>query len=70
MNFYIKEWPDRSASLMTAAGRQLFTFKSIDSALTACGDWYGINKNKVIPAINLNAGRPRSFVDLSAANNP
>lgn len=51
MNFYIKEWPDRSASLMTAAGRQLFTFKNVDSALTACGDWYGINKNKIIPAL-------------------
>jgi len=51
MNFYIKEWPDRSATLMTIAGHQLFTFKNIDSALTACGDWHGINKNKIIPAL-------------------
>jgi len=53
MNFYIKEWPDSSASLMTAAGRQLFNFKNVDSALTACGDWYGINKNKIIPALTI-----------------
>ena len=50
MNFYIKEWPDQSACLMTAAGQRLFTFKSVDSALAACGEWYGINKNKIIPA--------------------
>ena len=51
MNFYIKEWPDRTASLMTAAGQRLFTFKSIDSAMAACGDWYGINKNRIIPTL-------------------
>ena len=53
MNIYIKEWPDRPASLMTAVERRLFTFKSVDSALTACGDWYGINKNKIIPALTI-----------------
>ena len=51
MNFYIKEWPHKSATLMTLAGHQLFSFKNIDSALTACGDWYGINKNKITPAL-------------------
>ncbi len=54
MNFYIKEWPDRSASLMTVTGKRLFTFKSVESAMTACGDWYGISKNKIIPALTIN----------------
>lgn len=50
MNFYIKQWPDSSASLMTAAGQRLFNFKNIESALAACGDWYGITPNRVISA--------------------
>jgi len=69
MNFYIKEWPDRSASLMTAAGRQLFTFKSVDSALAACGDWYGINKNKIIPALTICSPHiPHSTGPITTAN--
>ncbi len=70
MNFYIKEWPDKTASLMTAAGHQLFSFKNIDSALTACGDWYGTNKNKIIPALTVctpNAQQSASLVSAIQA---
>jgi hypothetical protein len=35
---------------MTAAGHRLFNFKSIESALAACGDWYGITPDRIIPA--------------------
>lgn len=49
MAFYIKEWADRSATLITRKGHHLFTFKNVDCALTACGKWYGVSANHVIP---------------------
>ena len=52
MEFYIKEWADKSATLITRAGHQLFTFKNVESALTACGEWYSINAHHVIPHIH------------------
>ncbi len=52
MNFYIKEWADKSATLITRTGHHLFTFKNVESALTACSEWYGINAQHVIPYIH------------------
>lgn len=54
MKFYIKERADKSAALVTHTGQQLFTFKSVDSALAACSDWYDINAHHVIPYIRAN----------------
>lgn len=40
MNFYIKQWPDNSATLMTENNTALWTFASVEEAQTACHDWY------------------------------
>ena len=40
MTFYIKAWPDRSATLMTETGHILWTFPTLDEAMAACRDWY------------------------------
>jgi hypothetical protein len=33
MQIYIKEWPNRAATLYTEAGEELWTFFSLDSAM-------------------------------------
>jgi len=39
MNFIIKEWPDKSASLMTENGYNLATFNSLSEARQVYGEW-------------------------------
>jgi len=48
MEFYIKEWEDKTASLITRDGHRLWTFASVESALTACREWYRISEDRVI----------------------
>lgn len=40
MEFFIKQWPDRSATLMTANGYALSIFDSAEQAHLACQAWY------------------------------
>jgi len=35
MKYYIKEWPDNTASLYNEAGQALWTFSSIEEAMSA-----------------------------------
>lgn len=49
MDFYIKEWADKSASLITRDGLRLSTFASVESALAACREWYQLSEERVIP---------------------
>lgn len=44
MVFYIKEWPDGHATLMTDTGTVLWTFASVGDAQSACHDWYNIHE--------------------------
>jgi hypothetical protein len=48
MEFYIREWTDKSASLITRDGHRLWTFASVESALSACRDWYRVSEERVI----------------------
>ena len=68
MDFYIKEWPDQTASLMTTAGQRLFDFKSVGSALEACGNCYGISKHKVIPALTIDTNHRPSSARMVSVN--
>lgn len=38
MTFYIKEWPDNTATLLTESGRVVWTFASIEEAADGCHD--------------------------------
>lgn len=49
MEFYIREWADNTASLITRDGHQLRTFASVDSALAACREWYRVSEERAIP---------------------
>ena len=40
IKFYIKVWPNHTATLMTGQGHRLWTFDSADEAVIACEDWY------------------------------
>jgi len=39
MRIYIKEWPNRTASIITAEGQVIWTFSSSESARQACREW-------------------------------
>lgn len=52
MEFYIKEWADKSASLITRDGYRLWTFADVDSALAACREWYRVSEERVISDFN------------------
>ncbi|MGE0289836.1 MAG: hypothetical protein AB7I42_26855 [Bradyrhizobium sp.] len=39
MQIYVKEWPNRAATLYTEAGEELWTFPSLESALALYVDW-------------------------------
>ncbi|MCC6301941.1 MAG: hypothetical protein IT489_03970 [Gammaproteobacteria bacterium] len=38
MQIYVKEWPNRAATLYTETGEELCTFPGIDAALALCPD--------------------------------
>ena len=48
MTFFIKEWQDKSASLMTTNGYVLWTFESLDAARKVCQEWYQVSDDNVL----------------------
>ena len=44
MFFYIKEWPDKTATLMAKNGAVLWTFHSVEEAQRVCRDWYQVRE--------------------------
>ena len=47
MFFYIKEWSDGTATLMTKTGAVLWTFYSVEDAQQVCRDWYQVHQEDV-----------------------
>ena len=47
MGFYIKEWRNGTATLMTGNHQVLWTFPSVASAEDACQNWYRIKTERV-----------------------
>ncbi|MHB8534108.1 MAG: hypothetical protein ACYDBW_01525 [Sulfuricaulis sp.] len=39
MKFFIKSWPDETATLMTQTGRVIWTFSSMRDAIDGCAEW-------------------------------
>ena len=44
MVFYIKEWPDNTATLLGKDGAVLWTFSSVEEAQHVCQEWYQVYK--------------------------
>ena len=47
MIFFIKEWPNRTATLMADNGAVLWTFCSVAEARKVCDEWYRVQGEKV-----------------------
>jgi len=56
MEFYIREMPNGTATLMTRDELYLFTFRDLDSARRACEDWYRIHGHETREIDNINDG--------------
>lgn len=49
MKFFIKKWPDDTATLMTESGQVIWTFSSMQEAIERCAEeWTGADDE--IPA--------------------
>jgi len=42
MSVYIKEWPNRTATIMTDTGQVVWTFSSAAEARQACSEWHNL----------------------------
>jgi hypothetical protein len=47
MLFFIREWPNKTATLMTENGVVLWTFASVKEAENVCEEWYRVQKDDV-----------------------
>lgn len=47
MIFFIKEWPNRTATLMADNGAVLWTFSSVAEARKVCDEWYKVQGEQV-----------------------
>lgn len=47
MYFYIKEWPNKTATLMSENGTVLWTFHSVEQAQEVCREWYRVQENDI-----------------------
>jgi len=60
MRIYIKEWPNKTASIITAEGQVIWTFSSYESARQACREWRSLmSPNDVEPYDGASAGSTR-----------
>ena len=48
MRFFIKEWPNKTATLMAENGAELWTFLSVAEAENVCRDWYNVQGENVV----------------------
>ena len=49
MTFFIREWPNKTATLMADNGAVLWTFPSVEEAQKVCRDWYLLQVRKEAP---------------------
>ena len=42
MRVFIKEWPNRTATIMTDTGQVIWTFSSAGEARRACMEWHNL----------------------------
>jgi len=47
MYFYIKEWSNKTATLMTEDGVVLWTYPSVDAARKVWSEWYNIQQDRM-----------------------
>ena len=63
MNFYIKTWPDDTATLMTDNGQVLWSFHCLNDAVSAAREWYAMNDDKIGNLESLDDGEIDSLLE-------
>lgn len=63
VNFYIKTWPDDTATLMTDNGQVLWSFHCLNDAVSAAREWYAMNEDKIGHIDSLREGEIYSYLD-------
>jgi len=48
MRIYIKEWPNRTATVMSENGQVIWTFSNTTEARRACLDWHGLIDEELV----------------------
>lgn len=48
MRFFIKEWPNKTATLLAENGTVLWTFSSAEEAEKVCMNWYHVQEDNVV----------------------
>ena len=52
MTFFIREWRNKTATLMADNGAVLWTFANVEEAQKVCQEWYLIQVHEEEPAAN------------------
>jgi len=47
MDFFIKEWPNKTATLMSENGTVLWTFHNVEQAKEVCLEWYRVQQKDI-----------------------
>jgi len=50
MKFFIKKWPDDTATLMTESGQVIWTFSSMQEAIQRCTEEWAVANDETPPA--------------------
>ena len=48
MKVYIREWPNKTATVMTGNGQVVWTFSSVAEARRACLEWQSISTSEPV----------------------
>ncbi len=51
MMVLIKEWPNKTATILTENGQVVWTFSNVAAACTACREWQGINTDENVQVV-------------------
>ena len=63
MRVYIKEWPNRTATIISDTGQVIWTFSSTDEARRACSDWHQLVDGEPVLVCD---GGPEGMLALNA----
>jgi len=65
MRIYIKEWPNKTASIITAEGQVIWTFSSSESARQACREWRSLMSPNNVESFDTASATSTSYSCLS-----
>lgn len=67
MYFYLKEWPNKTATLMSDNGTILWTFHNVEEAQKVCSEWYRVQEGDVSYYLDEEYGMDEDDFDPASA---